>query len=108
MGKDQSGTIIAVSAAAVVGIFAVAVLAPVLAKKNHPVNSKIKKKEAKVVDFVNCDDMENLGTFKDGKLVMCRCWKSTSFPYCDGSHTAHNQETNDNVGPLILKKTAKK
>jgi len=24
------------------------------------------------------------------------------FPYCDGSHTKHNKETGDNVGPLII------
>jgi CDGSH-type Zn-finger protein len=66
------------------------------------VNTKIKKTEAKVVDFVECGEIENLG--KDGKLVMCRCWKSESFPYCDGSHVAHNKETGDNVGPLIIKK----
>lgn len=26
------------------------------------------------------------------------------FPYCDGAHTKHNEETGDNVGPLIIKK----
>lgn len=26
------------------------------------------------------------------------------FPYCDGSHSKHNDETGDNVGPLIIKK----
>jgi hypothetical protein len=26
------------------------------------------------------------------------------FPYCDGSHTEHNKETGDNVGPLIIAK----
>jgi len=40
--------------------------------------------------------------FKGEKLVMCRCWKSKKFPYCDGSHTKHNEETGDNVGPLII------
>ena len=24
------------------------------------------------------------------------------FPYCDGSHTVHNKETEDNVGPLVM------
>ena len=38
------------------------------------------------------------------KGVFCRCWKSKKFPYCDGSHTKHNEETGDNVGPLIVKK----
>lgn len=37
-----------------------------------------------------------------GKKVYCRCWKSETFPLCDGSHVAHNKITGDNVGPLIL------
>ena len=41
-----------------------------------------------------------------GKAVYCRCWKSDTFPLCDGSHMAHNKETGDNVGPLILSAAA--
>ena len=67
-------------------------------------NYKIKKNEAKVVDFVSVPDMEDMAQFKDGKLVMCRCWKSENFPYCDGSHVKHNKECGDNCGPLIIKK----
>lgn len=26
------------------------------------------------------------------------------FPLCDGSHIKHNEETGDNVGPLIIKR----
>ena len=40
------------------------------------------------------------------KKVYCRCWKSDTFPLCDGSHMAHNKETGDNVGPLILSAAA--
>jgi CDGSH-type Zn-finger protein len=72
--------------------------------KKSMVNLKLKKDEAKVVDAVDCGEIENLAQFKDGKLVMCRCWRSEKFPYCDGSHTKHNSETGDNVGPLIIKK----
>ncbi|KAJ1409948.1 hypothetical protein B484DRAFT_423276 [Ochromonadaceae sp. CCMP2298] len=43
--------------------------APVPASR---VNTKVKMAEAKVVDFVDCGEIENLGQFKDGKLVMCR------------------------------------
>eukprot|EP01038_Epipyxis_sp_PR26KG_P004619 gene4619-6498_t len=68
------------------------------------VNNQIKLNEPKVVDTVDCVEIENLAQFKDGKLVMCRCWKSDKFPYCDGSHVKHNKETGDNVGPLLIKK----
>ena len=68
------------------------------------INLKIKKDQPKVVDAVNCGEIENLAEFKDGKLVMCRCWKSSTYPYCDGSHVKHNKETGDNIGPLIIKK----
>ena len=40
------------------------------------------------------------------KKVYCRCWKSDTFPLCNGSHMAHNKETGDNVGPLILSAAA--
>ncbi|KAL4240960.1 CDGSH iron-sulfur domain-containing protein 2 [Mactra antiquata] len=66
-------------------------------KCEAPVNRKIKKDQAKVADSV---DIEDLGD----KKVFCRCWKSDSFPYCDGSHNKHNQDACDNVGPLIIKK----
>lgn len=68
------------------------------------VNNKVKKDEAKVVDVVDCNEIEKLVQFKDGKVVLCRCWKSDTFPYCNGAHVKHNKETGDNVGPLIIKK----
>lgn len=61
------------------------------------VNRSINKDSPKVV---HCFDMEDIGT----KAVYCRCWKSKKFPYCDGAHAKHNEETGDNVGPLIIKK----
>uniref|UniRef100_A0A3Q3W7Z1 Iron-binding zinc finger CDGSH type domain-containing protein n=1 Tax=Mola mola TaxID=94237 RepID=A0A3Q3W7Z1_MOLML len=61
------------------------------------VNTFISKDSPKVVHSF---DMEDIGT----KAVYCRCWKSKKFPYCDGSHAKHNEETGDNVGPLIIKK----
>nr|CAG4649019.1 EOG090X0JRY [Polyphemus pediculus] len=65
--------------------------------KGAKVNESIKKDNPKVVDMV---DIEDIGE----KKVYCRCWRSASFPYCDGSHAKHNEATGDNVGPLIVKK----
>lgn len=59
-------------------------------------NLSVKKDSPKVADIV---DIEEIGD----KKVFCRCWRSKKFPYCDGSHTKHNQVTGDNVGPLIVK-----
>ena len=53
-------------------------------KSKRVVNLSIKKSEAKVVDRVDCGEIENLAEFSNGKLVMCRCWRSKTFPYCDG------------------------
>ncbi|KAM4774736.1 CDGSH iron-sulfur domain-containing protein 1 isoform 3-T3 [Cyanocitta cristata] len=61
------------------------------------VNPRIQKDNPKVV---HAFDMEDLGD----KAVYCRCWRSKKFPLCDGSHTKHNEETGDNVGPLIIKR----
>ena len=80
-------------------------------------NRTLSKEKPKVVDILSCSgeckDIEDLandapekmsGGKGKGKLVMCRCWKSKCFPYCDGSHVQHNKETGDNVGPLVIKK----
>ncbi|XP_073404350.1 CDGSH iron-sulfur domain-containing protein 1 [Dendrobates tinctorius] len=61
------------------------------------VNQDVQKDNPKVV---HAFDMEDLGD----KAVYCRCWRSKKFPFCDGAHTKHNEETGDNVGPLIIKK----
>ncbi|KOX72860.1 CDGSH iron-sulfur domain-containing protein 2 like protein [Melipona quadrifasciata] len=61
------------------------------------VNLNIKKDVNKVVDTVDVEDITE-------KAAFCRCWKSMNWPYCDGSHGAHNEETNDNVGPIIVLK----
>lgn len=36
------------------------------------------------------------------RVAYCRCWKSKKFPYCDGTHTQHNQSQGDRVGPLVM------
>ncbi|XP_045214368.2 CDGSH iron-sulfur domain-containing protein 2-like [Mercenaria mercenaria] len=67
------------------------------APKDSCVNLKIQKESSKVVNMV---DIEELGD----KVSYCRCWRSKKFPICDGSHNKHNEETGDNVGPLVLKR----
>eukprot|EP00286_Rhodomonas_abbreviata_P024399 CAMPEP_0181312342 /NCGR_PEP_ID=MMETSP1101-20121128/13644_1 /TAXON_ID=46948 /ORGANISM="Rhodomonas abbreviata, Strain Caron Lab Isolate" /LENGTH=110 /DNA_ID=CAMNT_0023419183 /DNA_START=9 /DNA_END=341 /DNA_ORIENTATION=+ len=51
-------------------------------------------------------DSEKVATMETvetgAKKVYCRCWESGTFPLCDGKHMAHNKETGDNVGPLIV------
>ncbi|PKK21992.1 CDGSH iron sulfur domain 1 [Columba livia] len=61
------------------------------------VNPSVQKDNPKVV---HAFDVEDLGD----KAVYCRCWRSKKFPLCDGSHIKHNEETGDNVGPLIIKR----
>ncbi|CAG0918753.1 unnamed protein product [Notodromas monacha] len=63
------------------------------------VNLTIDKGNSKRVDT---QDIEDIGD----KKVFCRCWRSKNFPYCDGAHNKHNEETGDNVGPLIISKKA--
>eukprot|EP00386_Alphamonas_edax_P011045 GDKI01035235.1.p1 GENE.GDKI01035235.1~~GDKI01035235.1.p1 ORF type:complete len:134 (+),score=37.17 GDKI01035235.1:82-483(+) len=65
------------------------------------INKTVEKSKDKVVTTCTVQDIEDLAS---KKAVYCRCWKSATFPLCDGSHNKHNQETGDNVGPLIVKK----
>ncbi|CAK9311225.1 unnamed protein product [Citrullus colocynthis] len=64
----------------------------------EPINPAIRKAEDKVVDSVVIDQLSKPLT------PYCRCWRSATFPLCDGSHVKHNKATGDNVGPLLLKK----
>mmetsp|Transcript_43472 Transcript_43472/g.98254 ORF Transcript_43472/g.98254 Transcript_43472/m.98254 type:complete len:107 (-) Transcript_43472:287-607(-) len=65
------------------------------------INKKVKLNEAKVVDKATLEDLAD--RTKDGKPVaFCRCWKSKTFPYCDGSHASWNTEAKDNTGPLLV------
>ena len=54
---------------------------------------------------VNILDVEELAAkvAADGVVSLCRCYKSETFPHCDGSHVKHNAETGDNIGPVVLK-----
>ncbi|CAN1158994.1 CDGSH iron-sulfur domain-containing protein NEET [Linum perenne] len=62
------------------------------------INPEIRKSEEKVVDSVE------VVTLSKPLTAYCRCWRSQTFPLCDGSHVKHNKATGDNVGPLLLKK----
>jgi Iron-binding zinc finger CDGSH type. len=61
--------------------------------------------DAKINNMIDLESPKvvNQETLKAGeKKVYCRCWKSGTFPLCDAAHAKHNQETGDNVGPLIV------
>ncbi|XP_016431729.1 CDGSH iron-sulfur domain-containing protein 1 isoform X1 [Sinocyclocheilus rhinocerous] len=97
VSKDQLITIVPVAVAAALSTY---LLTRYFSSQSSPesrVNMSINKDSSKVVHSF---DMEDIGN----KAVYCRCWRSKKFPYCDGAHTKHNEETGDNVGPLIIKK----
>ena len=71
---------------------------------NYDVKSNVPPYNPKLrVDLI---DIEDLGkkVEDEGVCVLCRCFKSKAFPYCDGSHNAHNEETGDNAGPIVIVK----
>lgn len=69
-------------------------------QKSNRVNNLVRLNEDKVVDMIDIEDIAD-------KAAFCRCWKSKNWPYCDGSHGAHNKEVCDNVGPVVVKRKAK-
>lgn len=91
------GTAIAVGYAAYITYSNAKDKGSTIAKGKALINLDIKKDQAKVVDTLDVEDLGN-------KSVFCRCWRSKKFPYCDGSHVAHNKECGDNTGPLIVQK----
>lgn len=92
-------------------------------KPSNRCNNIVRLDEKKVVDTVDIEDIAE-------KAAFCRCWKSKNvgffvangwfllfnisiillflfqWPYCDGAHGAHNKETGDNVGPIVVKRKA--
>jgi len=61
---------------------------------NARINKLIEPESLKVVHSLELKAGE--------KCVLCRCWLSSKFPFCDGAHAAHNKATGDNVGPVIV------
>ncbi|GMN40880.1 hypothetical protein TIFTF001_010110 [Ficus carica] len=70
----------------------------VVKAEGQAINPEIRKNEQKVVDSVVVAELSKPLT------AYCRCWRSGTFPLCDGSHVKHNKATGDNVGPLLVKK----
>ncbi|KAL9984448.1 hypothetical protein ACROYT_G006740 [Oculina patagonica] len=64
------------------------------------INKTQQKEKEKVADTIQIEDLAEKAAYH----AFCRCWKSKKFPRCDGSHTQHNKETGDNVGPVVLKR----
>ncbi|XVF09720.1 hypothetical protein REPUB_Repub07fG0119800 [Reevesia pubescens] len=71
--------------------------AVIVRAEGQTINPDIRKTEEKVVDSVVVAELSKPLT------AYCRCWRSGTFPLCDGSHVKHNKATGDNVGPLLLK-----
>ncbi|CAK9003744.1 Phospho-2-dehydro-3-deoxyheptonate aldolase (3-deoxy-D-arabino-heptulosonate 7-phosphate synthase) (DAHP synthase) (Phospho-2-keto-3-deoxyheptonate aldolase) [Durusdinium trenchii] len=71
--------------------------------KSTLVNPGIDKASEKVATVQTLKQVEETMKSNDGKAVFCRCWRSSKFPYCDGSHGKYNKECCDNTGPLVLK-----
>lgn len=68
------------------------------------INPSIQKSEPKVATMCALKDVEDILKDKPA-AAYCRCWRSKTFPMCDGSHAAFNKETGDNTGPLVIKKS---
>ncbi|KAL0281356.1 UNVERIFIED_CONTAM: hypothetical protein PYX00_002366 [Menopon gallinae] len=64
------------------------------------INPNLHKDVAKYVDVLDIEDLKDKNAF-------CRCWRSSKFPYCDGSHNKFNEITGDNVGPVVIERKKK-
>jgi len=62
-------------------------------------NKRYKLDSKKVAETFEVDELGD-------RTVLCRCWQSAKFPLCDGAHGKHNTRCGDNLGPVILKRSA--
>lgn len=100
--------------------------------KTARVNTSIRLEDAKVADFVDIEDIAEKAAFcrcwksknvRWSPTLPCYpCSKKEQFvivyfssfyhnvqwPYCDGTHGAHNKECGDNLGPVVLKRNPEK
>jgi len=51
----------------------------------------------KIVELGSPKVVSNIALKAGESCAVCRCWKSKSFPLCDGQHAQHNKETGDNL-----------
>lgn len=66
-------------------------------KRLGKINPSIRKDERKVADTFIAEELGD-------RISLCRCWRSATFPYCDGAHKYYNREFNDNTGPVVIKR----
>ena len=55
-----------------------------------------------VINQIDKPMRDELALKPSTKVALCRCWRSKKFPYCDGSHRQLNEETGDQVGPIVI------
>ncbi|KAG8470111.1 hypothetical protein KFE25_008532 [Diacronema lutheri] len=72
------------------------------AEKAGLCNPGIMKDQPKVATMAKVKDVEDLLKEKPA-VAYCRCWRSKTFPFCDGSHAKFNEASGDNTGPLVFK-----
>lgn len=75
---------------------------------NTPNDSPSRRVDRIGLDTITKKVYDNKGA-KVGEVAFCRCYRSTTFPWCDGvSHHKHCSQTGDNIGPIIIQKANKK